>query len=94
MGIFDSKETKEAKRLEKEQALLSRYGLQDLSDPQDLDSVKKIAGELAGNGLIEFGTILSGKSEDVAKISSLRAIIEQNFIMIRQLDRISKALEK
>ena len=48
---------------------------------------------MAGNSLIEFGTALSGKAEDVAKMSYLRAILEQNWIIIRQLDRLNRNLE-
>ena len=45
--------------------------------------------------MIEFGSQLSGmKSEDTLKVSYLRAIVEQNFIIIRELDEISKKLDK
>lgn len=91
MGLFGNNEEKQE---QKAQALLARYGLQDLSDPRDLQAVKNIATDLAGNKLIEFGTLLQGNSVDSTKMSYLNAIMEQNFIMIRQLDRIAKALEK
>ena len=93
MALFN-KESKEDKAMSKVYGLMERYGLEDMNDVRDIETVKEIALELAGNKLIEFGTALSGKPEDVAKISYLRAIIEQNWIIIRQLDRISKALEK
>ena len=47
-----------------------------------------------GNKLIELGAVFQGNGADAAKMSYLNAIMEQNFIMIRQLDRIAKALEK
>lgn len=85
------KETKEEKQARKEQELLEKYGLQELSDPQDVASVRKIAQELTGTGLMETGMALSmGSSADQVKVSYLRALVEQNFIIIRQLDRISK----
>ena len=85
------KETKEEKQARKEQELLERYGLQELSDPQDVASVRKIAQELTGTGLMETGMALSvGSAADQVKVSYLRALVEQNFIIIRQLDRISK----
>lgn len=84
----------DVKRQQKIQALLQRYGLQDLSDPRDVQAVQNIAANLAGNKLIEVGALFQGNSTDAAKMSYLNAIMEQNFIMIRQLDRIAKALEK
>lgn len=94
MAIFGSKESKEEKEARKVAELLSRYGLEEISDPKDKDSIKAIAQSLAGNNLITFGTTLSGKAEDVAKLTYLSALIEQNWIVIRQLDRISKLLDK
>ena len=51
--------------------------------------------ELAGTGLMEVGLALGGGSErDIQKNQMYyqRAMIEQNFIIIRQLDRITKLL--
>ena len=83
------KETKEEKQERKALELLARYGLEELKDPRDLTAVRNIATELAGNGLMAFGITLSGKAEDVAKINLLRAMVEQNWIIIRQLDKIA-----
>lgn len=95
MAIFGgNKETKEEKQARKAQELLEKYGLQELSDPRDLESVKSISLSLAGNGLLELGTSLSAKSEDLVKMSNLSALVEQNWIIIRQLDRLNKNLEK
>ena len=91
MGLFGNNEEKQE---QKAQALLEKYGLQELSDPRDLQAVNNIATNLMGNKLIEFGTALQGNGADAAKMSYLNAIMEQNFIMIRQLDRIAKSLEK
>lgn len=88
--MFGSKETKEEKQLRKEQELLQKYGLQELSDPQDINSVRRIVNELAGMNFIDAGVKLSGSGQDIAKISLLRTIVEQNFILIRQLDRLNK----
>lgn len=95
MALFGgNKETKEEKQDRKAQELLDRFGLADLNNPEDLATVKKIAQEMTGNSLIEFGTALQGNGPDNAKISYLRALLEQNWIIIRQLDRLNKALEK
>lgn len=88
MALFGNSEAKEAKPAAKTEELLKRFGLEDLSDPRDVEAVKSIASALTGNKLIEFGTILSGYGEDAAKLAYLRALVEQNFIIIRQLDKI------
>lgn len=93
--MFGSKESKEEKQARKEQELLERYGLQDLKDQNDVASVKKIVAELAGTGFLEGGVTLTFPKPEIAlPIYYQRAIVEQNFIIIRQLDRIAKALEK
>ena len=91
MGLFGNNEEKQEQKI---QALLQKYGMEDLSDPRDLQAVRNIATNLAGHKLMEFGSLLQGNSVDSFKMSCLDAIMEQNFIMIRQLDRIAKALEK
>lgn len=82
------------KKEQKVQALLEKYGLEELSDPRDKVAVQNITTNLMGNKLIEIGAALQGSGADAAKMSYLNAIMEQNFIMIRQLDKISKLLEK
>ena len=60
---------------------------------KDLESVKKIVSDLFGNGLLKAGMALSfAKAEEQAKVTYLSALVEQNWIIIRQLDRISKCL--
>ena len=94
MGLFKSEDQKEKERLEKEQKILAKFGVDALSDPADLGSVKKIANELLGTGFSEAGLKLSmARPEITVPISYQRAIVEQNFIIIRQLDRIGKLLE-
>lgn len=80
---------KEEKREAKVLALLERYGLQELTDPRDKKAVQNIAYDLMGNKLIELGAALSGNGADAAKMSYLNAIMEQNFIIIRLLDKIA-----
>ena len=88
MALF-SGESKEEKQERKVQAILDKYGLQELSDPRDIEAVRTIATALMGNKMIEVGTALSGTGPDVAKMSYLRAIVEQNWIIIRQLDKLN-----
>lgn len=93
MALFGAKENKEDKATRKAQAMMDKYGLSDL-DPKDLESVRAISNSLMGNSLIELGTALQGNSTDSAKMSFLRALVEQNWIIIRQLDRLNKRLDR
>ena len=95
MALFKSAEDKAAEQAKKEKELLEKYGVSNLSYPEDLESVKKIAQELYGASLLETGMKLNmAKPEAQLPVSYQRAIMEQNFIIIRQLDRIAKLLEK
>ena len=89
MGLFGNDE----KREQKAQALLAKYGLEDLSDTRDLSAVKQISYDLMGNKMIELGTVMQGNTADVAKMTYLSAIMQQNFIIIRQLDRLNRNME-
>lgn len=92
MALFGGKESKEDKAARKEYELLAKYGLTDI-DAKDIEQVKSINSALLGNKLIEAGTILGGSGVDSAKLTYLRALVEQNWIIIRQLDRLNKNLE-
>lgn len=93
MALFGEKISKEEKQAREIEKFVNKYHLDDLA-PEDLDTVRQIAGDLAGNGLISFGVNLSGKAEDVAKLTYLSALVRQNWLIINQLSRISKQLEK
>lgn len=89
------------KQEEKVIAMLSRYGLDELDDIDDIRSVQKISAELAGTGLMEAGMTISAlggdRSVNVAeRIQTYyqRALVEQNWIIIRQLDRLNCNIEK
>lgn len=89
MALFNNA-AKEDKKAAKAEALLEKYGLQELKDPRDVESVRAIANSLMGNKLIELGTVLTGNGEDAAKLSYLSAIVEQNWVIIRLLDKLAK----
>lgn len=95
MVLFGGKEAKEEKAARKQQEMLKKYRLEELSDPADLESVKRIVAELFGTDIFELDAILTGdtKSMDRAKMYFQRALVEQNFIIIRMLDRINKKLK-
>ena len=90
MALFGSGETKEEKQARKTTEILRKFGVEELSDPRDVAAVKEIAAEMAGNKMIEAGASLQGSGIDAAKLSYLRILMEQNFIIIRQLDRLSR----
>lgn len=86
MGLFGNNDGKQEEKLER---LMQKYHLEDVSSdiaPQ----VKEINQELLGTGLMEAGIKLSmAKADDQLKISYLNAIMKQNFIIIRLLDKIA-----
>ncbi len=95
MALFKSADDKAEEQAKKERKLLKKYGVDELSDPRDMESVKKIAQELLGTTLQEAGMkIAMAKPEVQLPVSYQRAIMEQNFIMIRQLDRIAQLLSE
>ena len=91
MALFDKGQGQE----DKTQKLLARYGLENI-DPQYADAVRKIARDLSGSGLVDLGSRLSmdGKANNLAQTQYTKAILEQNFIIIRQLDQIAYLLEQ
>ena len=92
MGILGgTKETKEEKKLRKAQEVMAKYGLESLSSDY-VEAVNDINLELSGTGLMEFGLLLVGKTEDNAKLAYLNTLIQQNWIIIRQLDELNKKI--
>lgn len=87
-----------AKKNSEEKVLktLTQYGLQNLSDENDRTAVYKIAKDLYGTGLMDAGVRLQmfAKATDKLQVIYQRAIIEQNWVIIRELDRIASNLEK
>ncbi len=92
MSLFGNGVSKEEKKAQELEKFAQRYHLDDL-DPRDLETVKQIANDLMGNGLLKMGVGLSGKPEDSAKLTYLSALVQQNWLIINQLSRISKQLE-
>lgn len=94
MGLFGgNSESKEEKQERKLNELIAKYELTNL-DKEYANSIKNISSALAGNNLIELGSTLGMTPAENLTTSYLKAIVEQNFIMIRQLDTLIKKLEK
>ena len=99
MALFGNEEKKLAKeqakldaQAEKELKILQKFGVAGLRNPEDIASVKKIAQEMAGTGLMEFGMKMKNP-EVMVPVSYQRAMVEQNFIIIRQLDELLTVLK-
>lgn len=94
MALFNSKENKEDKKQQEINSFIEKYQLDEIDD-KDLVIIKKIATDLIGNNLLKAGMALSfAKAEEQAKVSYLSALVNQNWIMIRQLSNISNKLDK
>ncbi|MFW6047448.1 MAG: hypothetical protein ACOCP4_06675 [Candidatus Woesearchaeota archaeon] len=91
MAIFGK--NKEEKQEEKLQKFMERYQLEDL-DEKDMKVLEKIATDLTGNSFFKVGMALSfAKAEEQAKVGYLSALVEQNWMIIRQLSRLNKGVE-
>lgn len=87
MGLFSNKENEMNK-------FMNRYQLEDL-DEKDLAVLKKIASDLFGNGLMKAGMALSfAKTSEQLTARYLSVLVEQNWMIIRQLSRINQNLHK
>lgn len=95
MGLFKSAEQKAQEQYEKEQKVLKKYGMETLISDETYNSVVEIIRGLAGTGLLEVGNLLNQSAEGNTKLTAIytRVIMEQNFVLIRQLDRIGALLE-
>lgn len=96
MAFFKTEEEKQQIAAAKEHKLLAKYGLDTLTNPKDIESVRRISNELLGSGMMEAGMRLSmgAKTEDQLQVTYQRTIMEQNFLIIRKLCEISEALKK
>lgn len=94
MGLFGNKEDKQEKELVKLQALAEKYGLNEL-DGEELKQAQEIIKSVSANKFFEAGMALAfAKGEEQAKVSYLRTLYEQNWLMINQLSRLNKNIEK
>lgn len=95
MGLFKSQEEKQQILEEKTKKILEKYELTDLSN-EYIKAVKNINSELAGSGLSEFGNLIAPDQNTSLRVQTqfLNAIVQQNWIIIRQLNDINKKLEK
>lgn len=99
MALFKSKEEKDlekqAKEKEKIEKFLNYYNLDDI-DERDRANILDMARQDSALSLLDTGTFLSGDEKDfLQQIAYQQQLIrDQNFLMIKQLDRLNKNLEK
>ena len=74
-------------------AIAAKYHLNGIN-PVDLEAIRDINYELMVTGIMELVAAFTAKSEGSIKIAYLSTLVQQNWIMIRQLDEISKKLDK
>lgn len=92
MALFNDV-SKQEKNEQKVQEMMQRFGLSNLS-PEDYKSCKKIINDLFGLGVMKAGMAFSfAKAEEQCKVSYLSAMVEQNWIIIRQLDELNQRLD-
>lgn len=105
--MFGSKEDKERRRQEyiaqqeeKDREVLRALGL-DLDECSDEDivmhnasDIRAVSSKLAGAGLEEFGSFLQGNSDTARQLGLTRALIRQNWIIIRQNEQIIRELKR
>lgn len=97
MGLFNSKEKKYQKKLQKlenERCMLEeKYGLEILND-KDLEIVREIASnEKFSTKQNSVSSIIAFKLEDRTKINHLDILVKQNWLIIRQLAELNKKLD-
>jgi hypothetical protein len=57
-------------------------------------SIKKIRNDMAGNGLLKVGLALGGSVTERATLGYLSALVEQNWILMRQNELLIDALDR
>jgi len=97
MAIFggkDKKESKDDKKHKEKAELLEKLGLDELDD-KDLETVKQIMTDLAGTGgLLGQVTSVTFSAADMQKVNASWAQVRQNWIIIRQLNKLNNNIEK
>jgi len=82
-------------RYDKYEDELRSYGLYDALDSKERESAVYALKLLNGNGLYNVSMLLErSKSADHIQAFTLQAIAQQNWIIMRQLTKITKLLDK
>ena len=93
MGLFNGSNTTEDKKQKEIENYMEKYQLNTL-DEKDINIIKNIFVNSLSTKLTALTTAFSGNAVDTNKLSLMSAIFNQNWIIIRKLDEISKKLDK
>lgn len=95
MGFFKSREEKEQEQLAKMQQWLRDRNLEDLSE-EDYAQVNRIRTELWGTGFLGALNNITATDKDIQinMQNILLGISEQNWLLIKQNDKLSKQNEE
>ena len=85
------KRLEEEEKQEKLKKLTDYFQLTDLNE-SDLIVLQRITNSMCGNKLMHLGELLSFNCD--AKTGYLNTIVEQNFMMIKQLSELNSKLDK
>lgn len=93
-----TEEEQKQKALEQQQGEMQKFQQKfhiDELDSRDLETVRDISTDLAGNGFFKAGALFSNTSAaDQAEMFYQSAIVRQNWIIINQLNRLNKNIEE
>lgn len=90
MALFQSKEDKKQEQLEE---FRKKFHMEELSE-EDFEIVQKIANDLAGNGWLKVGVAFGSDAGTTAQVNYQSALVEQNWLIIKQLSRLNSNIEK
>lgn len=95
MGLFKSKEEKKQEKQAKMQQWLKDRGLEDLSE-DDYTQVDRIKTELWGTGFLGALNNIAASDKDFLRNMQniLLGISEQNWLLIKQNDKLAKQNEE
>ena len=95
MGLFKSKEEKEQEKKAKMQQWLKDRNLEDLSE-DDYAQVDRIKTELWGTGFVGAVNNITASDKDLLRNMQniLLGISEQNWLLIKQNDKLAKQNEE
>lgn len=94
MAFFKSPEERADVQAQKDLALLQKYGLENLNDPMTIKTVREMVEGMRGFKWFQTGASLSLQGDKAVDMQMKKTLIDQNFIIIRQLDNLTKLLEK
>jgi hypothetical protein len=92
--ILEGETKKTAETLEKYGLNLDAYSTEDIKKKNVLN-LQKIARDLLGNNFFKAGLALSfAKASEQATVTYLSALVEQNWILVRQNEIVIKELQR